>query len=125
MNVLAKRILVENALPQIHRTRPFLLLLRHTRQGFEHPQVLLTIVRALFLDPGVVAALHKLAAIEPDRLFVAANAKIKVTFATGGFAICNQLIDLFSIDAVREFRIELIIAIAIDDKILLERLIAV
>src|SRR5260370_31807390 len=86
---------------------------------------MLTIVSALFFAPGVIPAFHELAAIERDRLFICANAPIKVTFAAGGPARRNQLIELFRVDAIRELRIELIVAIAIDDEIFLVGVVSV
>ncbi len=86
---------------------------------------MLSIVRALLIDPGFIAALHEFATINRDRRFVTGNTAVKVALAPRGLSLGNQAIEFLSVDAVREFRIKLVIAVAIDKKVLLQRLIAV
>ena len=116
---------MQNLLGQIHRARPVSFLFRYSGQRFEHAQILLAIIRALLIDPVFIAALHEFAAIKRDRLFVTSNAAVKVALAPRGLAVGDQPIEFLRLDAVRKFRIKLVIAVAIDEKVLLERLIAV
>src|SRR5262245_10189817 len=110
---------------QIHRARPFLLLLGYRGQRFQHAEVLLPIVRALFIDPWLVSSRHELTAIKQYRLLVAIDAAVVSAFTTSVLAIGNPPLESFGIDAIGKLRIQLVIAIAINDEVLFERLVAV
>src|SRR5260370_28414891 len=125
MNGLAKRILAQDALPQVHRARPLFVFLRDSGQRLQLPQVLFAIIRALLLHPGLITALHKLASIKRGRPLVTVDTFIKLARAPGSLAIGNQPLELFRIDAVVEIRVQLIVAFAINEKVLFQRLVAV
>src|SRR6266536_1391099 len=104
MNVFAKRVVAEDSLGQIHGAHKLVLLLSHTSQRLEHPQVLLAIKGALIVDPCFITSLHEFASIERDGLFVETDAPIEIALSTGCFGIGNQTIELLSVDQVRKLR---------------------
>src|SRR3954471_23336585 len=125
MNVFAKWIVAQDSLRQVHRLREFLFLFSYARERLEHPQILLAIVRPLVFDPIIVASLQELAAVKTDRLFVETDATFEITLAPRTFTIGNEPIKLFGVDAVRKFRAQLVLTIAISQKVLLQGLVAV
>src|SRR5438067_2827712 len=118
MDIFAKRVVAQDTLREIHRSHPILLAFRHSRQRFEHAQKLFAIIRALLLYPIVVTALHEVAAIKHDGLFITVDAAIEIAGATARFPVSNQPVENFHVNAVRELRIELILAISISDEVL-------
>src|SRR5262249_39007969 len=125
MDVLTVGVVTEDLMRELERTGPFLLAERGHGQSFEHVQILLMVIRPLFFNPIVIATVHKLATIEFDRRFVMSDATILLSGAASRVAFRHQAVELLNVNRVRELRIEQVITITIEQKVLLERLIAV
>src|SRR5207244_10642632 len=97
MDVLAKWIVAEDAMSDIHGARPFLFSLGHGGQRFEHPQKLLAIVGALLIDPRFITALHELTTIERDGLLIRIDALVELAFSPRGFGLGDQSIEFVGV----------------------------
>src|SRR5579885_414979 len=125
VNVLAERVFAKDALRDGERARPLLRFLRRLREDFEKPEVLFAIVRTLLLGPLVVRPLHELAEVERRRLLVCLDEGFGVARAPRGVPFSDEPVELFGINLVRELRVELIVAVAVEQEILFQRLVAV
>src|SRR5262245_27281045 len=125
MDVLTVGVVTEDLMRELERTGPFLLAVRRHGQSFEHVQILLVVIRPLFLNPIFIATLHKLAAVEFDRRFVVCDATLLLSGAASRGALRDKAVELLDVDRVREIRIEKVIVITVEQKVLFERLIAV
>src|SRR5256885_13923359 len=93
MNILPKLVIANNELRQLHHLWPISLSLRHPRQSFEQPQILLPVITALLFDPGLVASLHKLSAVKRERAFISANTFIKLPCSPRVFTLLQEPIE--------------------------------
>src|SRR5205085_10344043 len=107
------------------RPRPLLRLLRRLREYLQEAEVLLAVIRALLLDPLVVTALHELAAVERDGLLVGADGRVLLARAARRVALGGEAVELLGVNAVGELRVQLIIAVAVEEEVLLQGLVAV
>jgi hypothetical protein len=99
--------------------------LRRDDQRFEGLQVLFLKICPMFVDPGLIAAGEKLAAIEFNRPFITGDSLLSVTPPPRLDGFGNQPIELFDIDRIRVFGIEEVMIIAIEEEIILQRLVTV
>src|SRR5688572_3096358 len=100
MNVLAELVFADDPLGKVHGSWPVLGGLSDARQCLKQPQILLSVVTALILHPGLVTALHKLAAIEAQRAFIGFYTILKVSGAPGVFAFGHKPIEFLNVDSV-------------------------
>src|SRR5215510_9606137 len=125
MDVLTVRVVTEDLVRQLESAGPFLLPESSHGQSFEHVQILLVVIRPLFLNPLVIATAHKLSPVEFDRGLIASDATILLSGAASRVAFRRKAIKFLDVNRVREIRIERVIAVTIEEEVLFERLIAV
>ena len=113
MNVFAKWVVPQNLLRQLRCFEPVLRFLGDGRQGLKQLQILQTIVRPLFINPGIVTALHELAAIKRHGGLITFDALVKLARPACSFPFGQQPIKLIDIDAVGKLRIQQIVPFAI------------
>src|SRR5262245_46625468 len=125
MDVLAVGVVTENLASELERAGPFLLAESGYGQNFEHMYILLVVIRPLFFSPLVVATAHKFAPAEFDRGLIARDATILLSGAASRVAFGHKAVELLDVNRIRKIRIEQVIAVAIEEEVLFEWLIAV
>jgi hypothetical protein len=125
VHIFAVWVVAQNLRREIESLRPIFFLKREFRHTLQNPRVLLPVKSAQFFRPILVNARHKIAAIKPVRRLDVFPDVLTVFFTMRSFGFGDKTSELFRINRVSQFGVELIRAVTIQQKILLDCLTAV